>query len=341
MSPSKSWIVIIAVIVALVGIRLSIGQGMGKVYVEQVDTVVEVEAVAKTKDHDGSPAQTVKWTQFNGVEPNKYYAAQATNPAQTVVTLSWPRTFGLWLGAFFTLAIFSFMYRDNPGYRLAEAVIIGVSAAYWMVIGFWDVVVPKLFGGIAHGFVIANVLPTLPAPPTEQVIAMWFALGLGGILLMRLSSKGAWISMWSLAFIIGVTAGLKIVSHVESDLIAQSVATFKPLISPQAGATGVIELGPTVWASLANILIVVGVLCCLTYFFFSVEHKGVVGRAARVGIWYLMITFGAAFGFTVMGRVALLAARVEFLFDDWLWLIDPAGKRVVEVAAAAGSFLFQ
>ena len=45
--------------------------------------------------------------------------------------------------------------------------------------------------------------------------------------------------------------------------------------------------------------------------------------AARVGIWYLMITFGAAFGFTVMGRIALLAARVEFLFDDWLWLIDP------------------
>jgi len=42
-----------------------------------------------------------------------------------------------------------------------------------------------------------------------------------------------------------------------------------------------------------------------------------------VGIWYLMITFGAAFGFTVMGRIALLAARVEFLFDDCLWLIDP------------------
>ena len=36
-----------------------------------------------------------------------------------------------------------------------------------------------------------------------------------------------------------------------------------------------------------------------------------------------MITFGAAFGYTVMGRIALLAGRFEFLFDDWLWLIDP------------------
>jgi hypothetical protein len=43
----------------------------------------------------------------------------------------------------------------------------------------------------------------------------------------------------------------------------------------------------------------------------------------------LMITFGAAFGYTVMGRIALLAARFEFLLDNWLWLIDPAGRRVV------------
>jgi hypothetical protein len=28
-----------------------------------------------------------------------------------------------------------------------------------------------------------------------------------------------------------------------------------------------------------------------------------------------------------MGRIALLASRLEFLFDDWLWLIDPLGKR--------------
>ncbi len=36
-----------------------------------------------------------------------------------------------------------------------------------------------------------------------------------------------------------------------------------------------------------------------------------------------MVTFGASFCLTVMGRIALLAGRFEFLFDDWLWLIDP------------------
>ncbi len=79
--------------------------------------------------------------------------------------------------------------------------------------------------------------------------------------------------------------------------------------------------------SIRNLLIVSGVLSALVYFLFSVEHKGVIGRVARAGTWTLMICFGAAFGYTVMGRIALLAIRFEFLFDEWLWLIDPLGRR--------------
>ena len=61
----------------------------------------------------------------------------------------------------------------------------------------------------------------------------------------------------------------------------------------------------------------------------------VFNAVSKIGIWFLMVTFGAAFGYTVMGRIALLAARLEFLFDDWLWLIDPTGRRVVETAQLA------
>ena len=333
MKPSKTWVIVVAVIVVLVGIRMSIGQGMARAYVERVDQSVEVTGDAK------HGASTEKWSEWHQVAPRKFEAAQMADSSQTKFAFSWANTIGLWLAAFFTLAIFSFLYRDNPAYRLAEAVIIGVSAAYWGVIGFWDTLVPKLFGALTPNLIHDQVLPSLPAPTNGQVVAMYFALALGLMLLMRLAPKGGWISLWPIAFIIGVTAGLKIVSHVESDLVAQSVATFKPLVKPIVGAEGGWMLWPTIWASLANILLVVGVLCCLTYFFFSVDHKGVAGRAARIGIMYLMITFGAAFGFTVMGRVALLAARIEFLFDDWLWLIDPAGKRIVEVASAVGSML--
>ncbi len=329
MKPSRNWIVVLAVVAALIGIRAFSGQGMGRVFVKAEPITVQVAADARM----GTPAQSVSWTRWSAVPAKAYFAAERANPQQTEIQFSWARTMGLWLAAFLTLAIFSFMYRDNPAYRFAEAAIVGVSAAYWMTIGFWDTIVPKLLGSVWPNFVKANILPSLAEQSTVQVVAMWAALVLGIMLLMRLSSKGAWISMWPLAFIIGVTAGLKIVSHVESDLLQQSVATFKPLLALERGADGAVAMAPTVWLSLRNVLIVVGVLSCLTYFFFSVEHKGLVGRSARVGVWYLMITFGAAFGFTVMGRVALLAARVEFLFDDWLWLIDPSGKRVVETVS--------
>jgi hypothetical protein len=32
-----------------------------------------------------------------------------------------------------------------------------------------------------------------------------------------------------------------------------------------------------------------------------------------------------------MGRIALLAIRIEFLLDDWLWLIDPSRRRALSL----------
>ena len=350
---SKTWLIIGAVFVALLVARGMIGQGLGRVYVKRTDVTVKLPEAAvnnaagapstsasspssaptsssstqatapSSAPTSSSSAATISWQEWKQVPPLEFNAAQKANPAQTEITLSWPRTIGLWLAAFFTLAIFSFLYADNPFYKIAESLVVGVSAAYWGVIGFWDTLVPKMFGALTPGLVKSLVQPSLVAPEMLQQISMVFALILGVMMLWRLLPRGGWISAWPLAFIVGVTAGLKIVSHVESDLMAQAAATMKPLVVSVTDASGATNMWDSWWASVANVLLVTGVICCLAYFFFSVEHKGVVGGAARVGIWYLMITFGAAFGFTVMGRIALLAARVEFLFDDWLWLIDP------------------
>ena len=45
------------------------------------------------------------------------------------------------------------------------------------------------------------------------------------------------------------------------------------------------------------------------------------GGAAKVGIWTLMIGFGASFGYTVMARLSLLIGRVIYLLQDWLEVI--------------------
>jgi len=287
---------------ALVGRAVLAGGGVGREYVRAV------------------PVANGQWTQYQPATYAAYQEAVDANPTQAEYRFSLPRTIGLWVSAFFTLAILSFLYRDNPIYKVAEAVVVGVSAAYWMVVGFWEVIVPNLIGKISPETVQAWAMPGLSGP--EAARSLWYLapLILGVMLLWRLAPKGAWIARWPLAFIIGTTAGLRMIAFLHGDFLAQIRNTILPVVVMDAGA-----FDP--WQSLRNAAIVVGVLCCLVYFFFSFEHTGVRGKAARVGIWFLMITFGAAFGYTVMGRIALLAIRIEFLLDEWLGLIDPTGRR--------------
>ncbi len=245
------------------------------------------------------------------------WEARAIGP-QAHVSLS--RSIGVWVAAIFTLAIFSFLYRDNPFYKIAESTVVGVSAAYWMVVAFWTTLIPNLVGKIDPEWVKSWAMPGLSPVRSEDWYWYPIVLLFGVMLLFRLSPKGAWIARWPLAFIIGTTAGIRLLGFIQADFLSQTRSSIRPLVVYSGG-----ELD--IQATLEAIFLLIGVLCGLVYFFFSFEHKGVVGKISKVGIWYLMITFGAAFGFTVMGRIALLAMRLEFLFNDWLWLIDPNGVR--------------
>ena len=293
--------------VALIGRAAFTETGMGREYVRAV------------------PVPETGATLYETSTYGAYVQASAADPTQTEYQFSLVRSVGLWVSAFFTLAVFSFLYGDNPFYKIAEAVLVGVSAAYWMVIGFWTVMVPNLFAKIYPSAVQGWAMPGLSGPEAERDLWYLVPLILGVMLLWRLLPKGAWIARWPLAFIIGTTAGLRLIAFLHGDFLAQIRNTIVPLAVIGGG-------GFDFRLSLQNLLLVVGVLCGLVYFFFSVEHKGVVGKVANVGIWVLMITFGASFGYTVMGRIALLATRLEFLLDDWLWLIDPVQRRSTDVA---------
>lgn len=73
--------------------------------------------------------------------------------------------------------------------------------------------------------------------------------------------------------------------------------------------------------NVGNLIIILGVITTLVYFFFSMEHKGFVGKVSRVGITFIMIAFGAAFGYTIMARISLFIGRIQFLLSDWLGII--------------------
>ncbi len=234
----------------------------------------------------------------------------ATPDAQVSVA----RTTGLWLAAFFTLACYSYLYKDNPASKLTESIIVGVSAGYWLTASFWDVIVGKALASLMPNQMRDWALPNLD--PAEPELLTLVPLILGGMLFARLVPNGAWLARWPLALIVGTTAGLKLVTYLDGDFVSQIRNTILPLVVVNDGS---FDLD----GSARNILLVASVLCCLTYFYFSVEHRGAVGRVSRCGIWVLMITFGSSFAFTVMGRITLLTMRLEFLFRDWLGLLPP------------------
>ena len=51
-------------------------------------------------------------------------------------------TLGIWIAAVLTLCIYSFLYRDNPFYRFAEHLLVGMSVGYIIVITIYFGFIP-------------------------------------------------------------------------------------------------------------------------------------------------------------------------------------------------------
>ena len=201
--------------------------------------------------------------------------------------------FGVWCIVLLTLSIFSYLYGDNPFYKAAEHIFVGVSAGYIFTITFWDTIWPNLFGRLIPSYVQAGF---------EFDISYLFPLFLGIFMLFRLSKKYDWLSRISIAYIVGMMAGLKFYVFLNSNLLTQIKSS-------------TINLSGSYFNIVNEVIILIGVISGLVYFFFSKEHTGIVGKVSRVGVYFLMIKFGASFGFAVMGRISLLIGRFEELID--------------------------
>lgn len=191
---------------------------------------------------------------------------------------------GVWVAGLLTLVIFSFLYRDNPFYRTAEHIYVGISAGYYIAVMWHNVLLPNL------------VLPLVRDGRFVLVVPGILSL----LLFSRFLPRGGWLARWPIALYIGVYAAINLQQYVQGDILPQTQATIVSL------------------RRVGDIVILAGTLTTLSYFFFSREHRGPLGVSAKTGIWFLMISFGAAFGTTVMSRMSLLIARAYFVIHEWL-----------------------
>jgi hypothetical protein len=199
---------------------------------------------------------------------------------------------GTWIAALLTLAALSFLYRDNPFFRFAESLFAADSLGYYVGIELNQVLMPNLFRPLHQSF--------------GQNWDLLIPGLLGTMLYMRYIPKIAWISRFALAIYVTYYIGVDFTLRIHGEVL------------PQIGRT-MVPIGFTSWAAFQPAVLVIGVFSVLVYFFFSKEQNAVTRPVARLGVWFLMISFGAAFGFTVMARVALLIGRINFLVLDWLY----------------------
>lgn len=207
---------------------------------------------------------------------------------------------GAWVATGLTLFIFSFLYKDNPLFKLAENLYVGVSVGYTIVKTYDTVIVHLIWKPIVENGEWALLVP----------------VAIGMLMLTRYVPKAAWLSRYAFAFIVGVGSGLAIPRVISSYILKQIEDTVRPLMVmvPGEGLTFTFNLlNPA--SSLNTIIILLGVSSVLFYFFFSVEHTGPGKAVARTGILFLMISFGAAFGYTVMARMSLLIGRLTDLIE--------------------------
>ncbi len=196
---------------------------------------------------------------------------------------------GAWIAAGLTIFLFSFLYKDNPFFKIAEHLYPGAGMGWWFQVYVYNILGPKVWTPLVVNHDWMVLIPAV----------------LGISLVTQFIPKISWISRYGFTFLMGYGSGLAIPASLSTDFINQIGGTIKPL-SMMASMTP--------FAIFNSLLIAFGVVCVLFYFFFSVEHKGHVKTVSNIGIYFLMIYFGAAFGNTVMARFSLLYGRFDDLY---------------------------
>ena len=195
---------------------------------------------------------------------------------------------GAWVAAGLTLFMFSSLYKDNPFLRFGEHLFLGLAIGYGLANTIYLSIIPKWYLPLFKDGNLWIIFPTI----------------LGLMLYTRFFPKIAWISRITFAFIVGFGSGIAIPRIIAGALFPQVEKFITPLLTET-----------NTFNYFSSVLMVIGIFSVLIYFFFSLEHTGVIGVVSKVGIYFVMIAFGASFGYTVMGRVSLLIGRCYDLIE--------------------------
>ncbi|MCC6904886.1 MAG: hypothetical protein IT326_03520 [Anaerolineae bacterium] len=201
------------------------------------------------------------------------------------------------LGFIFTIALLSYLVGDNPLYRAALHIFIGVAAGYAALVVIYQVIAPRLVSPLLSGNLMVVALAVVP-----------FVLFI--LLALRLSPGTALLGSISAAYLVGVGAAVAMGGALTGTITGQVQATW---LAPGGNL-------------LNNVIILIGTVTTLLYFQFWVRGRTVTGEDERpallqgivnVGQVFLVVTLGAVYGGMILSGLAVFSQRL-LAIANWL-----------------------
>ncbi len=215
------------------------------------------------------------------------------------VSFSWDIVTGF-ISFLLTLMVLSYLIGDNPAFRVAIYLFIGVSAGYAAAIAWNQVLKPSLFNPLLQGGWM-NLLYLIP-----------FLLGIS--LFAKLSPRFSRLGSPPLAIIVGVGAAVAISGALTGTLFPQTLAVVNTFDLPPLG-----EGLPRWLGGLGEaLLMLLGTVSTLVYFHFSAKATGTGPRRSKlvesigwIGQVFVAITFGVLFAGAFAAAMTALVERIS------------------------------
>jgi hypothetical protein len=205
------------------------------------------------------------------------------------------------VGLILTLMVFSYLIGDNPLFRIAVYLFIGVASGYAATIVWHYVLVPKLFQPLT-AFNPFSIVP--------------FLFGIS--LLAKLSPRISWIGNFAMAVLVGVGAAAAVGGALIGTLLPQAQAAIDSfnILSAESGLEVASRL-------LEGVVMLGGTVFTLASFHFSAgraadgapKHNRIIEGIAWVGRIFIAITFGVLFAGVYMSALTAMIERLSFILN--------------------------
>jgi hypothetical protein len=212
---------------------------------------------------------------------------------------------GGFLAFVLTLFVFSYLLGDNPLYRIAVSIFVGAAAGYAVVIAWYNVIFPQMIAPLLSLNDLLSLNFAVIGPPLGALI-------LTGFLVLKLGRGTSRLGSPATGFLVGVGSAVAIGGAVTGTLFPQTRATFLHLLPFDASG------GVDFEKALSSVVIVVGTLATLGFFFYSgsarpgqpADRPAFAKPIAVVGQIFIGTAFGVMYAGALAASLAFFAQSV-------------------------------